>query len=93
MSYFGTIYADTELPSRAKAVYMYLRDRSDAEGKCWPGIKNIASEMKPLHGQAGAARSGAARLSEKGFPAQAEWEQHLQSLYREIKERVVCTKM
>ena len=29
MSYFGTIYADTELPSRAKAVYMYLRDRSD----------------------------------------------------------------
>ena len=34
MSYFGTIYADTELPSRARAVYMYLRDRSDAEGKC-----------------------------------------------------------
>ena len=34
MSYFGTIYADTELPSRAKAVYMYLRDRSDAEGEC-----------------------------------------------------------
>ena len=23
MSYFGTIYADTELPSRARAVYMY----------------------------------------------------------------------
>ena len=46
MSYFGTIYADTELPSRAKAVYMYLWDRSDAEGKCWPGIKTIASDMK-----------------------------------------------
>ena len=46
MSYFGTIFADTELPSRAKAVYMYLRDRSDAEGKCWPGIKTIASDMK-----------------------------------------------
>ena len=46
MSYFGTIYADTELPSRAMAVYMYLRDRSDAEGKCWPGIKTIASDMK-----------------------------------------------
>ena len=29
MSYFGTIYADTELPSRARAVYMYLRDRAD----------------------------------------------------------------
>ena len=46
MSYFGTIYADTELPSRAKTVYMYLRDRSDAEGKCWPGINTIASDMK-----------------------------------------------
>ena len=46
MSYFGTIYADTELPSRARAVYMYLRDRSDAQGKCWPGIKTIASDMK-----------------------------------------------
>ena len=46
MSYFGTIYADTELPSRARAVYMYLRDRSDAESKCWPGIKTIASDMK-----------------------------------------------
>ena len=46
MSYFGTIYTDTELPSRARAVYMYLRDRSDAEGKCWPGIKTIAADMK-----------------------------------------------
>ena len=44
MSYFGTIYADTGLPFRAR-VYMYLRDRSDAEGKCWPGIKTIASDM------------------------------------------------
>lgn len=46
MSYFGTIYADTELPSRARTVYMYLRDRADAEGKCWPGIKTIASDLK-----------------------------------------------
>ena len=46
MSYFGTIYADTELPSRARAVYMYLRDRSDTEGKCWPGINAIASDME-----------------------------------------------
>ena len=29
----------------------------------------------------------------KKIPAQAEWEQHLQPLYREIKGRVVCTKM
>lgn len=45
MSYFSTIYADNNLPSRAKAVYMYLRDRADAEGKCWPGIKRIASDL------------------------------------------------
>ena len=46
MSFFGTIYADTELPSRARAVYMYLRDRSDGAGKCWPGIKTIAADLK-----------------------------------------------
>lgn len=46
MSCFGTIYADTELPSRARVVYMYLHDRSDAEGKCWPGIRTIASDLK-----------------------------------------------
>ena len=45
MSYFGTIYADTELPSRARAVYMYLRDRADSEGSCWPGIKTIAKDL------------------------------------------------
>ena len=46
MSYFGTIYADTELPSRARAVYMYLRDRADSEGKSWPGINTIASDKR-----------------------------------------------
>ena len=46
MSWFGTIYADEELSHRARAVYMYLRDRSDAEGKCWPGIKTIAADLK-----------------------------------------------
>lgn len=45
MSYFSTIYADDRLPSRAKTVYMYLHDRADAEGKCWPGIKRIASDL------------------------------------------------
>ena len=46
MSWFGTIYADEELSHRAKAVYMYLRDRADAEGKCWPGINTIAADLK-----------------------------------------------
>jgi len=46
MSWFESIYADDELPHRAKTVYMYLRDRSDAEGKCWPGVKTIAADLK-----------------------------------------------
>jgi len=45
MSYFSTIYSDNSLPIRAKTVYMYLRDRSDKERKCWPGINTIAAEL------------------------------------------------
>ncbi len=43
MSYFGNLYRE-ELPSRAKTVYMYLKDRSNAEGECWPAIKTIARD-------------------------------------------------
>ena len=56
MSYFGTIYADTELPSRARAVYMYLRDRAD---DC------VRHALVPFHGHAGIDCSGAARVSAK----------------------------
>ena len=45
MSMFGAIYAASELPPRAKMVYMYLRDRSNRQGQCWPGIKTIAREL------------------------------------------------
>lgn len=44
MSYFGTIYTE-ELPHRAKAVYMYLKDRSNRTGECWPGINTIAADL------------------------------------------------
>ena len=44
MSYFSTIYTDN-LPLRAKAVYMYLRDRANEKGACWPGINRIASDL------------------------------------------------
>ena len=46
MSYFGTIYSysSEELPARAKTVYMYLKDKSDAKGECWPAINTIASD-------------------------------------------------
>lgn len=43
MSFFGNLYRE-ELPSRAKTVYMYLKDRSNAEGECWPAIKTIAKD-------------------------------------------------
>lgn len=43
MSLFRNLYRE-ELPSRAKTVYMYLKDRSNAEGECWPAIKTIAKD-------------------------------------------------
>ena len=45
MSYFQTIYA-AELPHRAVAVYMYLRDRSNGDGTCWPSIGTISRELR-----------------------------------------------
>ena len=45
MSYFDTIYADTNLPSRAIPVYMYIKDRTNSAGSCWPGIKTIAKDL------------------------------------------------
>lgn len=46
MGYFESIYADNSMPHRAKAVYMYLRDRMDAEQRCWPGIRRIAMDLR-----------------------------------------------
>ena len=45
MSWNERIYADERLTHRARTVYLYLRDRSDAEGKCWPGVKRIAADL------------------------------------------------
>lgn len=46
MSYFGTIYSDPDISHRAMSVYMYLKDRADAQGKCWPGIRTIGTDLK-----------------------------------------------
>ena len=63
MSFFGTIYTE-ELPHRAKAVYMYLKDRSNRSGECWPGINTIAADL-------GLSRSTVKRavrdLTQRGF--------------------------
>lgn len=35
-----------ELPHRAVAVYLYLYDRANWDGECWPSIPTIARELK-----------------------------------------------
>lgn len=45
MGYFTSLYS-SKLSHRARAVYMYLFDRSDKQGKCYPAIGTIAKELK-----------------------------------------------
>lgn len=35
-----------DLPHRAKSVYIYLADRANKDGECWPAIPTIACELK-----------------------------------------------
>lgn len=44
MSHFQNIY-QSDLSHRARSVYMYLKDRVDKDGTCWPGIRTIAAEL------------------------------------------------
>ena len=44
MTNFRNIYS-SDLSHRASSVYMYLKDRADRDGKCWPAIKTIAREL------------------------------------------------
>ena len=36
----------SNLPHRAIVVYMYLRDRADKNGSCFPAISTVASDLK-----------------------------------------------
>ncbi|MFI3255732.1 MAG: helix-turn-helix domain-containing protein [Eubacteriales bacterium] len=47
MPYFNHLYkADPhELPSRARAVYMYLKDRTGTGKECWPSVNTIAKDL------------------------------------------------
>lgn len=36
----------TDLPHRAVSVYIYLADRANKNGECWPAIPTIARELK-----------------------------------------------
>lgn len=44
MAYDRKIY-EAELPHRAVAVYLYLKDRANKEGTCYPAIGTIAREL------------------------------------------------
>ena len=45
MSRFDFLYK-MDLSHRAVAVYIYLADRANKNGECWPAIPTIASELK-----------------------------------------------
>lgn len=45
MSKFTFLYR-TNLQHRAISVYIYLADRADKNGECWPSIRTIAKELK-----------------------------------------------
>lgn len=45
MSKFEFLYR-TELPHRAISVYIYLADRANKDGQCWPSIPTISRELK-----------------------------------------------
>lgn len=44
MNYFDSIYNDN-LPSRAVAIYMYLVQRANSNGQCWPSERRIALDL------------------------------------------------
>ena len=45
MGRFDYLYK-IDLHHRAVAVYIYLADRANRDGKCWPAIPTIARELK-----------------------------------------------
>lgn len=45
MGYFTSLYAE-DIPHRAIAVYMYLKERANKDGTCYPAIGTIAKDLK-----------------------------------------------
>lgn len=44
VGYFDSAY-QSGLSARAKSVYIYLKDRANKDGTCWPGINTIAADL------------------------------------------------
>lgn len=45
MSRLNFLY-QKDIPHRAIAVYIYLFDRANKNGECWPAIPTMAAELK-----------------------------------------------
>lgn len=45
MGFLNSFYANA-LPHRAVTVYMYLKDRANKDGTCYPAIGTIAKDLK-----------------------------------------------
>ena len=45
MGYYDSIYEE-ELPHRAIAVYMYLKERANKHNQCFPAMSTIAEDLK-----------------------------------------------
>lgn len=73
MGYFTSIYS-SELPHRARAVYMYLADRADKEDKCYPAIGTIAKELNLSRST---VKRALADLEENGYLSKEQrWRQN-----------------
>lgn len=46
MRHYNFIYDVEGITTRDIAVYIYLEDRADQNGICWPSIKRIAKDTK-----------------------------------------------
>ena len=63
MGYFSFLYKD-DLPHYAVSIYMYLHDRADKDGKCYPAIGTIARELKLSRST---AKRGINELLQRGY--------------------------
>lgn len=63
MAYDRKIY-EADLPHRAVAVYLYLKERANKEGTCYPAIGTIARD---LHLSASTVKRAVSDLKKDGF--------------------------
>ena len=81
MNSFRNIY-NSNLSHRAKSVYMYLKDRADSEGRCWPAIRTIALELGLSRSTVKRALDDLCRagLLQKDPRWRGKWESYFQSV-------------